>query len=86
MFSYEKEVRIVLIQDYSNPKHPDRITLGAGVEWDPELHLDGIWLHPESQYWFYEVVSETVRRLAPKLSSNDEPKVFYSKMKTSPPF
>ena len=86
MFSYEKEARIVLIKDYSNPNYPDRITLGAGVEWDPELHLEGIWVHPDSQYWFIEIVSETVRRLAPKLSGNGDPKVFYSKMNTYPPF
>jgi hypothetical protein len=86
MFSYEQEVRIVLVRDFSNPDHPDRITIGAGVDWDPELHLEGIWVHPEAKYWFIETVTETVRRLAPKLSRDGELLVWWSKMKSSPPF
>lgn len=86
MFSYEQEVRVVLIHDFSRPEHPDRITIGTGVEWDPELHVEGVWVHPESHYWFIETVTDIVRSLAPKLSHNGGPKVYFSKTRSSPPF
>ena len=82
MFAYEQEVRIVLEQDVSDPKHPDRKTIGVEVGWDPELHIENIWIHPEAQYWFSEVLTETVKRLAPKLSSQ----LWYSSMSHRPPF
>ena len=86
MFAYEQEVRIVLVSDFSNREHPDRITLGAGIDWDPELHIETIWVHPEAPFWFMEAVTETVRKLAPKLSERGHPLVAWSKMNSSPPF
>ncbi len=86
MFAYEQEVRIVLVHDYNDPKHPDRKTIGVSIDWDPELHLENIWLHPDAPFWFAETVTETVRRLAPKLSHDGIPRVWYSKMSSSPPF
>lgn len=85
MFAYENEVRVVLVKDYSDIGHPDRKTIGVGVEWDPELHLEGIYVHPEAQFWFMETVTETVRVLAPKLSRDDTPLVWWSKMSSPPP-
>jgi len=82
MFAYEQEVRIILIQDLADHKHPDRITIGTGLRWDPELHIENIWVHPEAQFWFIESVTEIVRLLAPKLGNQ----VWWSKMNTSPPF
>ena len=86
MFADEHEVRIVLVHDYDEPEHPDRKTVGAFFDWDPELHVENIWVHPEAQFWFMDTVTETVRRLAPKLCPNDFPRVWYSKMNTPPPF
>jgi len=81
MFAYEQEVRVVLVQDLDDQQHPDRITYGTGLAWDPEAHIENIWLHPEAQHWFAETVTEIVRRLAPKLGRQ----VWYSKMNTTPP-
>ncbi len=82
MFAYEQEVRVVLIQDFTDHKNPDRITIGTGIPWNPELHIENIWVHPDAQFWFIESVTEVVRLLAPKLSGQ----VWWSKMNTSPPF
>jgi hypothetical protein len=86
MYSYEQEVRIVLVQDFSDKMNPDRTTIGAGISWDPELHLDAIWVHPDAQFWFIETVTDIVRNFAPKLSRNGGPLVWWSKMNSSPPF
>lgn len=82
MFAYEQEVRVVLIQDLTDHNNQNRITVGTGFQWDPELHIENIWVHPDAQYWFIESVTETVRLLAPKLTRQ----VWWSKMNTSPPF
>lgn len=86
MFAYEQEVRVVLVRDLADADHSDRRTIGAGLEWDPEVHLENIWVHPEAPFWFMESVTDTVRRLAPKLSHEDTPRVWWSKMNSSPPF
>ena len=86
MFAYEQEVRVVLIKDLSDHKNPDRTTFGVGIDWDPELHLENIFVHPEAPFWFMETVTETVRQLAPGLSHNGTPLVPWSKMNSSPPF
>lgn len=82
MFAYEQEVRLVLIQDFDDPRHPERITFGSELRWDPELHLENIWVHPEAQSWFMESVTEITRLLAPKICG----RVWWSKMNSSPPF
>lgn len=82
MFSYEQEVRIVLIQDLDDPNYPGRKTIGTEIDWDPELHLENIWIHPKAQYWFAMIVTDTVRRLAPKIGD----RVWHSKMNQSPPY
>jgi len=86
MFAYEQEVRVVLAHDLSDREHPERRTIGAGINWDPELHLENIWVHPEAPFWFAETVTETVRRLAPKLCDDGIPRVWFSKMSSKPPF
>jgi hypothetical protein len=86
MFAYEQEVRIVLIRDLGDPQHPGRRTIGAGIEWDPEKHVENIWVHPEAPFWFMETVTETVRQLAPALSYEGTPRVWWSAMNASPPF
>ena len=82
MFAYENEVRVVLLQDLADHKNPDRITIGTALSWDPELHIENIWVHPDAQSWFIESVTQVVRLLAPKLSGQ----VWWSKMNTKPPF
>ena len=82
MFAYEQEVRVVLVHDLGDHEHPDRKTIGVGLKWDPELHIENVWVHPEAQFWFMESVTEIVRLLAPKLSRQ----VWWSQMNTSPPF
>jgi hypothetical protein len=85
MFAYENEVRIIFVHDFGDLD--DRPTIGAGVDWDPEKHLECVWIHPEAQYWFMETVTEAVRRLAPSLCTDGGyPKVWWSKMQSPPPF
>ena len=86
MFAYEQEVRIVLVHDFPNSVSKNRKTIGMYLDWDPELHLEKIWVHPEAHPWFMETVTETVQRLAPKLSNNGSPSVYWSQMNISPPF
>lgn len=86
MFAYEQEIRIVLVKDLDDPDHPERRTIGAGLAWDPELHLENIWVHPEAPFWYMETVTETVRRLAPRLAHEGTPLVPWSSMNSSPPF
>ncbi|MFZ5908638.1 MAG: hypothetical protein ACOYYU_01325 [Chloroflexota bacterium] len=84
MFAFEQEVRIVLVQDFNDS--PNRTTIGASIDWDPELHIENVWIHPDAPIWFPETVTETVRRLAPKLSQDGFTNVFFSKMSDAPPF
>lgn len=86
MFAYEQEVRVVLVRDLADVKHPNRRTIGVGLDWDPELHIENVWVHPEAPYWFMESVTETVRLLAPKLAREGTPLVWWSEMNSSPPF
>jgi len=85
MFAYESEVRIVLVNDFADKNNPERITVGVGVDWDPERHLEHIWVHPDAPFWFMETVTETVRQLAPGLSHDGIPLVPWSRMNSSPP-
>jgi hypothetical protein len=86
MFAYEQEVRIVHIEDFSDSQHPERITIGTAIDWDPELHIEKILVHPEAQSWFMETVTETVRQLAPKLFRDGFLPVVWSELSYSPPF
>jgi len=86
MFAYEQEVRIVHIEDFSDSQHAERITIGIAIDWDPELHIEKILVHPEAQSWFMETVTETVRQLAPKLSRDGFLPVVWSELSYSPPF
>jgi hypothetical protein len=90
MFSFEQEIRLVHIQDYSHlerpsDKGPRGTVFGVEVDWDPEVHLERIYVHPDAEVWFIEAVTEIVRKLAPKLSIEGHPKVAYSKMSSPPP-
>ncbi|MBI9051190.1 MAG: hypothetical protein JEZ00_17335 [Anaerolineaceae bacterium] len=86
MFEYEQEVRIILVQDYSDSRHSNRQTIGVEVDWDPEIHLEMIWVHPEAGFWFMEAVSKLVSMMAPKLSHESTPLVAWSKMNSGLPF
>jgi hypothetical protein len=86
MYAYEKEVRIIVITDLSDIKHPEYKTIGVGLRWDPESHLENIWVHPEAQSWFIETVKETVQQFAPKLCEDGMPRVYWSLMRSRPPF
>ena len=78
MFAYEQEVRVVLVRDLDDPEHLERRTIGVEIDWDPELHVENIWVHPEAPFWFMETVTETVRQLAPRLSHDGNPRVWWS--------
>jgi len=86
MFAYEQEVRVVLVRDLSDPDHPEHRTVGAEINWDPELHLENIWIHPEAPFWFCETVTEAVLRLAPKLCDEGLPRVWFSTLSSPQPF
>jgi hypothetical protein len=82
MFAYENEVRIVLKSGWKDDAHPTAITVGLGLDWDPETTLADIWVHPDSDYSFSQTVTKVVEQLAPNLKRN----VWYSEMSTRPPF
>jgi len=86
MFAYEQEVRIVLVHDYGDPAHPERKTVGVGLEWDPEVNIEMVRVHPDAHFLFMETVTEVVRRLAPKLAVNGTPLVAWSEMSSGLPF
>ncbi len=68
MFAYESEVRVVLIREgldegLSSPE------IGYPIDWDPEVHLESITIHPDADSHFMETVQHDVELDAPLLAS-----------------
>lgn len=82
MFSYEQEVRVILKKHIADPNNPNRAISGTGLPWNPEEHIENIWIHPDAQSFFAECVTDIVKFLAPKLAHQ----IWWSKMNESPPF
>jgi len=61
-----------------------RVKRGKGmkIEWDVENVIDGIWVHPLAEEWFYSVVKAVVEKLAPSML----PKVRWSSMRSQPQY
>jgi hypothetical protein len=85
MFAYEKEIRIVIMNNFDYVDSENKEIIGVRVDWDPEIYIDNIWIHPEASGWFMRTVSDIVKRLAPNISTNGNPRVWWSKLNTSPP-
>lgn len=79
MFRYEQEVRVV---DWKEDALPEMETLGRGLDWDPEKHLESIRLHPEADASLMETVRSVVDHYAPALSEH----LAWSEMIARPPF
>ena len=83
MFAYEQEVRVVDEGEEDDAQSalvtPPR---GRGLNWNPEEHLESIWVHPDADESFMETVSDVVQRYAPQLEAH----VAWSAMTARPPF
>lgn len=86
VFSYENEVRILSLGSWvpgwqeMTPSEQSKMTHPIG--WDPEQVVEGVYVHPESDYSYIEVVEDIVSRFAPALTGH----VWYSTMGSSPPY
>lgn len=80
MFAYEQEVRIV--RQVSDDQPADQERLGYAIEWDPEINLNSIYIHPDADFSFKETVTEIAAHYAPTLKDD----IIWSEMKKLPPF
>jgi hypothetical protein len=86
MFVYEQEIRVVLVRELSDPAHPERLTVGAGIDWDAEQHLENIWVHPDARYWLWRLSPRQSDDWRPACHRMGFPSVPWSKMNSPPPF
>ena len=76
-YGYEQEVREVRSDDprtqASSEESVGEESLaeprGHGLEWDPEINLESIRVHPDADDSFMETVSATVEHYAPALKT-----------------
>jgi hypothetical protein len=80
MFAYEQEVRIV--RDVTSEPFPELEMLGYALEWNPELNLESIYIHPDADLSFKDTVTATVAQYSPALKES----LVWSTMKEPPPF
>jgi len=80
MFAYEQEVRVVL--NAATTPIPNGEMLGHPIEWNPELILQSIFIHPEADFSFMETIAAAVEHYAPFLRDS----VLWSEMRGPPPF
>lgn len=80
MFAYEQEVRVV--RDATGEPIPEQEVLGHALEWNPELILQSVLIHPEADFSFMETVTAAVAHYAPALKDS----VVRSAMREPPPF
>lgn len=80
MFAYEQEVRVV--RDATSEPLPEQEVLGHALEWNPELILQSVLIHPEADFSFMEAVTAAVAHYAPALKDC----VVWSFMRDAPPF
>jgi hypothetical protein len=78
MFAYEREVRIVKAES----DEPDVAVLGRRLQWNPEMFVESIRVHPEADDSFLEAVTAVVGHYAPALKDN----IAWSDMNAAPPF
>jgi hypothetical protein len=81
MFAYEREVRIVR-SEIDDEVMPDEKILGRPMAWEPERHIEHIWVHPKADVSFFETVTAVIEQYAPALRDC----VGWSAMKDGPPF
>jgi len=80
MFDYEHEVRIIAQDDTPNP-NLIRGEFGFQLPFDPAVLIDAIWVHPEADESFNEVVVAAVDTYA----SSIRDRVKWSAMREPPP-
>jgi hypothetical protein len=86
VFSFENEVRILSlgswVPGWLEMTPSERLKMTYPIGWDPEQIVEGVYVHPESDFSYIESVNDIVDRFAPALSG----KVWYSSMGVSPPY
>ena len=80
MFAYEQEVRVV--RDATTEPIHEQGVLGHPLDWNPELILQSVLVHPEADFSFMETVTAAVAHYAPALKDS----VVWSAMREPPPF
>jgi hypothetical protein len=80
MFDYEHEVRIIAHDDTSNP-NLIKGEFGFQLPFVPQNLIEAIWVHPEADESFNEVVVTAVDTYAPEVRA----RVGWSEMKELPP-
>ncbi len=78
MFEYEHEFRLVLTENSTE----DEATKGIELQWDPEIWVESIRIHPEADRPFFEAAERVVEHFAPALKAVIQP----SAMSEKPPF
>ena len=79
-FAYEQEIRVV--RDATEEPALEGEVLGHAIEWNPELILQAVFIHPEADFSFMEAVTAAVAHYAPALKDS----VAWSAMRELPPF
>jgi hypothetical protein len=79
MFAYEQEVRVV--RDATTEPIHEQEVLGHTLEWNPDLILQSVLIHPEADFSFMETVTAAVAHYAPALKDS----VVWSAMREPPP-
>ena len=80
MFAYEQEVRVV--RDATTEPIHEQEVLGHPLDWNPELILQSVLVHPEADFSFMETVTAAVAHYAPALKDS----LVWSAMREPPPF
>lgn len=78
MFEYEHEHRVILIEDAT----PDETVTGIALDWNPEIRIEAIRIHPEADNAFADTIARVVEHYAPGLRDG----IQASDMVQRPPF
>lgn len=67
-FEHEKEIRLVKAKsDYWAEEEFDNPDFGLTINWNPSTYLERIYVNPYASSWYFETVSELVKKLDLKL-------------------
>lgn len=67
MFAYEKELRLIHDGDRDQPEKVSLKTVGRAIPWDPEQHIECVYVHPQADRGFDAVVRGIIASYAPAL-------------------
>lgn len=77
MFEFEQEIRLYQTLEEGNSEN----LTGVGLFWNPCEHIESIYIHPDADSFFRDVVVDIVKNFAPSLLPN----IQWSAMKDKPP-